>query len=209
MQKYTLRHPLFAQNSVCATHFTGQLPSTPFAEHRSLYTGHCTGPVDLDSGRGHRSHRIPVEQNRSKTPVDHITPLKMSNQLLSMGSQSKPLVLVANEYQQWKKRMIQFLNHKNREYMESITYGPVNPMIRVPGQAETETSPEIFDRFVPKPYQYFSEKEKDLYKIDEEALIYLTMAIPNDIYNRVDSRNSAKEVWDELARQFEGSEASI
>ncbi|KAI3718242.1 hypothetical protein L6452_19104 [Arctium lappa] len=59
----------------------------------------------------------------------------MSNQLLSMGSQSKPPVLMAGEYQQWKKRM--------------------------------------------------------------------------DIYNRVDSRNSAKEIWDELSRQFEGSEASI
>ncbi|KAI3715034.1 hypothetical protein L6452_21999 [Arctium lappa] len=131
----------------------------------------------------------------------------MSNQLLSMGSQSKPPVLLANEYQQWKKRMIQFLNHKSRDYMESITSGQVNPMIRVPGQTATETSPEIPDRFVPKPYQYFTEKEKELYKIDEEALIYLTMAIQNDIYNRVDSRSSAKEVWDELSRQFEGSEA--
>ncbi|KAI3685190.1 hypothetical protein L6452_34427 [Arctium lappa] len=63
--------------------------------------------------------------------------------------------------------------------------------------------------FVLRPYEYFTEREKELYKIDEEALILLTMAIPNDIYNRVDNRNSAKEIWDELARQFEGSEASI
>ncbi|KAI3715524.1 hypothetical protein L6452_22509 [Arctium lappa] len=126
-----------------------------------------------------------------------------------MGSQSKPPVLMADEYQQWKKRMIQFLNHKNIDYMESIINGPVNPMIRVPGQAETETSPEIPDRYVPKPYQFFTEKQKEQYKTDEEALIYLTMEIPNDIYNRVDSRNSAKEVCDELSRQFEGSEASI
>ncbi|KAI3759306.1 hypothetical protein L6452_07022 [Arctium lappa] len=35
------------------------------------------------------------------------------------------------------------------------------------------------------------------------------MAIPNDIYNRVDSQSTAKGIWDELARQFEGSEASI
>ncbi|KAI3678363.1 hypothetical protein L6452_37651 [Arctium lappa] len=133
----------------------------------------------------------------------------MSNQLLSMGSQSKPPVLMADEYQQWKKRMIQFLNHKNRDCMESIINGPVNPMIKVDGQAATDTSPEIPDKYVPKPYQYFTEKRKEQYKTDEEALIYLTMAIPNDIYNRVDSRNSAKEIWDELSRQFEGSEASI
>ncbi|KAI3718364.1 hypothetical protein L6452_19231 [Arctium lappa] len=133
----------------------------------------------------------------------------MSNQLLSTGSQSKPPVLLANKYQQWKKRMIQFLNHKSRDYMESITSGPVNPMIRVSGQAATDTSPEILDRFVPRLYEYFSEREKELYKIDEEDLIFLTMAIPNNIYNCVDRRTSAKEIWNELARQFEGSEASI
>ncbi|KAI3669326.1 hypothetical protein L6452_40558 [Arctium lappa] len=76
--------------------------------------------------------------------------------------------------------------------MESIINGLVNPMIKVQDQAETETSPEIPDRFVPKPYQYFTEKQKEQYKTDEKALIYLTMAILNDIYNR-----------------FEGSEASI
>ncbi|KAI3672514.1 hypothetical protein L6452_38603 [Arctium lappa] len=70
----------------------------------------------------------------------------MSNQHLSMGSQSKPPVLLANEYQQWKKKLIQFLNHKSRDYMDSITSGP---------------------------------------------------------------SNSSKEVWDELARQFVGSKASI
>ncbi|KAI3770875.1 hypothetical protein L6452_02023 [Arctium lappa] len=122
---------------------------------------------------------------------------------------SKPLVLMANEYQQWKTRMIQFLNHKNRDYMAAIINGPGNPMITVKGQAATETSLEIHDREVPKPYQFFTEKQKAQYNREEEALIYLTMAIPNDIYNRVDRQSSTKAIWDELARQFEGREASI
>ncbi|KAI3758231.1 hypothetical protein L6452_05784 [Arctium lappa] len=126
-----------------------------------------------------------------------------------MGSQVKPPVLMANEYQQWKTRMIQFLNHKNREFMKAIIDGPQTPMITVKGQAATETSLEIPDREVPKPYQFFTKKQKEQYKIEEEALIYLTMAIPNDIYNRVDSQSTAKAIWDKLARQFEGSEASI
>ncbi|KAI3672509.1 hypothetical protein L6452_38598 [Arctium lappa] len=109
-----------------------------------------------------------------------------------MGSQSKPPVLSIEEYSQWKRRMIQFLNHKNRDYMNSIIDGPVQPVVTIPGQAATDTSTEIPVRYVPRPYQYYSEREKELHKIDEEALIYLTMAIPNDIYNRVDSRESAK-----------------
>ncbi|KAI3715739.1 hypothetical protein L6452_22726 [Arctium lappa] len=126
-----------------------------------------------------------------------------------MGSQSKPPVLMANEYQQWKTRMIQFLNHKNREFMTVIIEGPKTPMITVKGQPATDSSPEIPDREIPKPVQFFTEKQKEQLKLEEEALIYLTMAIPNDIYNRVDSQSTAKGIWDELARQFEGSEASI
>ncbi|KAI3745751.1 hypothetical protein L6452_08158 [Arctium lappa] len=126
-----------------------------------------------------------------------------------MGSQIKPPILVANEYQQWKTRMIQFLNHKNREFMTIIIEGPKTPMITVKGQPATDSSPEIPDRDIPKPVQFYTEKQKDQLKLEEEALIYLTMAIPNDIYNCVDSQSTAKGIWDELARQFEGSEASI
>ncbi|KAI3681517.1 hypothetical protein L6452_36316 [Arctium lappa] len=105
--------------------------------------------------------------------------------------------------------MTQFLNLKNRDYMESIIHGPIEPQTFVLGQAATATSPEIPNRYVSKPYQFFSEAEKARYKIDEKALIYLTMAIPNDIYNRVDSRESAKALWDELEKQFQGSKKSI
>ncbi|KAI3702109.1 hypothetical protein L6452_27799 [Arctium lappa] len=133
----------------------------------------------------------------------------MSKDLLFMGSESKPPVLFAGEYAQWKKQMTQFLNHKNKDYMKSIIDGPVVAVVTVPSQAATETSPEIPVRYVPKPYQCYNEREKELAKIDEEALIYLTMAIPNDIYNRIDSRDSAKAMWDELERQFQGTERSI
>ncbi|KAI3729877.1 hypothetical protein L6452_18549 [Arctium lappa] len=128
---------------------------------------------------------------------------------LSKISKSKPLVHSIGEYAQRKRRMTQFLNHKNPEYMKSITKGPVNTEVTVQGQATTDTSPEIPVRFIPKLYQYFSKREKEIAKIDEEALIYLTMAIPNDIYNRVYSRDSEKETWDELERQFQGTERSI
>ncbi|KAJ9545160.1 hypothetical protein OSB04_024867 [Centaurea solstitialis] len=35
------------------------------------------------------------------------------------------------------------------------------------------------------------------------------MAIPNDLFNRVDSRKTAKELWDELEKQFQGTGRSI
>ncbi|KAI3718270.1 hypothetical protein L6452_19134 [Arctium lappa] len=133
----------------------------------------------------------------------------MANKFLSMGSHLKPPVLFVGDYSQWKKRMIQFLNLKNRDYMTSIIDGPGNPQSFVPGQAATATSPVIPDRYVSKPYQFFTDAEKARYKLDDEVLIYLTMAIPNGFYNRVDSRESAKDLWDELEKQFQGSKKSI
>ncbi|KAI3685663.1 hypothetical protein L6452_34918 [Arctium lappa] len=93
--------------------------------------------------------------------------------------------------------------------MKAIINGPDIPMITVKGQPATDSSPEILGREVPKPYEFFNEKQKEHYKIEEETLIYLTMAIPNDIYNRVDSQSTAKAISDELAKEFEGSEAFI
>ncbi|KAI3758544.1 hypothetical protein L6452_06111 [Arctium lappa] len=148
--------------------------------------------------------RIPVANCVLRIAFSKVVLLANSEleELLSMGSQSKPPVPSIVEYSQWKRKMIQFLNHKNKDYMKSIIDGPFQPVVAVPGQAATKTSPEIPVRYVPRPYQYYSEREKELHKIDEEAVIYLTMAIPNDIYNRVDSRESAKAMWDELERQF-------
>ncbi|KAJ9566733.1 hypothetical protein OSB04_002699 [Centaurea solstitialis] len=105
--------------------------------------------------------------------------MKMSKDLLSMGSKSKPPVLQIGEYPQWRVRMIQFLNNIDKTLMVSTQEGPIKPYIDIPA------------------------------KLDDKALTFLTMAIPNDLFNRVDSRNTAKELWDELEKQFQGTKRSI
>ncbi|KAJ9536171.1 hypothetical protein OSB04_un000651 [Centaurea solstitialis] len=133
----------------------------------------------------------------------------MSRDLLSMGSKSKPPVLQIGEYPQWRVRMIQFLNNIDKTLMVSIQEGPIKPYIDIPGTPETATTPAIEPRRVFKLFRHYNELEKIRAELDDKALTFLTMAIPNDLFNRVDSRNTAKELWDELEKQFQGTERSI
>ncbi|KAJ9536352.1 hypothetical protein OSB04_un000470 [Centaurea solstitialis] len=134
---------------------------------------------------------------------------KMSIDLLSMGSKLKPPVLQIGEYPQWHVRMIQFLNNIDKTLMVSIQEGLIKPYIDIPGTPETATTPAIEPRRVFILFQHYNELEKIRAELDDKALTFLTMAIPNDLFNRVDSRNTAKELWDELEKQFQGTERSI
>ncbi|KAJ9561608.1 hypothetical protein OSB04_006768 [Centaurea solstitialis] len=87
--------------------------------------------------------------------------------------------------------------------------GPINPFIDIPGTPETATTPAFEPRRVYKLFRHYNELEKIRAEIDDKALTFLTMAIPNDLFNRVDSRKTAKELWDELEKQFQGMERSI
>ncbi|KAJ9544650.1 hypothetical protein OSB04_024357 [Centaurea solstitialis] len=135
--------------------------------------------------------------------------VKMYRDLLSMASKSKPPVLQIGEYPQWRVRMIQFLNSIDKTLMVSIQEGPIKPYIDIPGTPETATTPAIEPRRVFKLFRHYNELEKIRAELDDKALTFLTMAIPNDLFNRVDSRNTAKELWDELEKQFQGTERSI
>ncbi|KAJ9546787.1 hypothetical protein OSB04_019330 [Centaurea solstitialis] len=129
----------------------------------------------------------------------------MSRDLLSMGSKSKP---------QWRISSMaseddSVLNNIDKTLMVSIQEGPIKPYIDIPGTPETATTPAIEPRRVFKLFRHYNELEKIRVELDDKALTLLTMVIPNDLFNRVDSRNTAKELWDELEKQFQGTERSI
>ena len=60
---------------------------------------------------------------------------------------------------------------------------------------------KLYDKYTPTPKKHAV--------IDERALALLTMAIPNDMYARVDNLTSAKEVWDETELQLQGGESAL
>ncbi|KAJ9565378.1 hypothetical protein OSB04_001344 [Centaurea solstitialis] len=66
---------------------------------------------------------------------------EMSREVISMGSESRPPVLVMGEYAQWKLRMIHFLDQLDRNLIKSIRAGPVRPTVTIAEVPETATCP--------------------------------------------------------------------
>ncbi|KAJ9552446.1 hypothetical protein OSB04_016491 [Centaurea solstitialis] len=94
----------------------------------------------------------------------------MSKEIISIGSETRPPVLVVGEYQQWKRRMINFLDLLDDKLMVSITEGPIRPTVTVAEVARTEVTPHLPAYEVEKPYDMFYHEQRARAAIDKRAL---------------------------------------
>ncbi|KAJ9561272.1 hypothetical protein OSB04_006432 [Centaurea solstitialis] len=133
----------------------------------------------------------------------------MSKEIIGIGSESRPPVLVMGEYQQWKRRMIHFLDLLDENLMKSIREGPIRPTVTVTAVPRTDTCPELPDYVVEKPVEMFNPEQRARHLIDKRALTLLIMALPNDMYARVDSLTNARDVWLEIEQQMQGGDTAL
>ncbi|KAJ9541957.1 hypothetical protein OSB04_028463 [Centaurea solstitialis] len=133
----------------------------------------------------------------------------MSKEIISIGSETRPPVLVVGEYQQWKRRMINFLDLLDAKLMVSITEGPIRPTVTVAEVARTEVTPYLPTYEVEKPYDMFFHEQRARAAIDKRALMLLTMALPNDMFARVDSCKDARSMWLGIEQQMQGGDKAL
>ncbi|KAJ9543743.1 hypothetical protein OSB04_023450 [Centaurea solstitialis] len=133
----------------------------------------------------------------------------MSKEIISIGSETRPPVLVVGEYQQWKRRMINFLDLLDDKLMVSITEGPIRPTVAVAEVARTEVTPYLPAYEVEKPYDMFSHEQRPRAAIDKRALTLLTMGLPNDMFARVDSCKDARSMWQSIEQQMQGGDKAL
>ncbi|KAI3718079.1 hypothetical protein L6452_18926 [Arctium lappa] len=123
--------------------------------------------------------------------------------MYTAGSLTKPPTLLRDEYPQWKIRMVNFLEGMDRDLFRSVNIGPHIPMVlvpRVPATADTAEIPAYYE----KKTTNFTDEENNMMDNDSKAVRLLIMAIPNDIFQELDSCKTAKEIWDQLLNQLEG-----
>ncbi|KAJ9544848.1 hypothetical protein OSB04_024555 [Centaurea solstitialis] len=116
----------------------------------------------------------------------------MSKEILGIGSETRPPVLVMGEYQQWKRRMIHFLDLLDENLMKSI-----------------HACPELPAYSVEKPIDMYNPEQRARHLVDKRALTLLIMALPNDMYARVDSLTNARDVWLEIEQQMQGGDTAL
>ncbi|KAJ9545008.1 hypothetical protein OSB04_024715 [Centaurea solstitialis] len=133
----------------------------------------------------------------------------MSKEILGIGSETRPPVLVMGEYQQWRGRMIHFLDLLDENLMKSIREGPIRPTVTVAAVPKTDTCPELPAYVVEKPVEMFNPEQRARHLIDKRALTLLIMALPNDMYARVDSLTNARDVWLEIEQQMQGGDSAV
>ncbi|KAJ9557083.1 hypothetical protein OSB04_011697 [Centaurea solstitialis] len=133
----------------------------------------------------------------------------MSKEIISIGSETRPPVLVVGEYQQWKRRMINFLDLLDDKLMVSIIEGPIRPTVTVAEVARTDVTPHLPAYEVEKPYDMFSHEQRPRAAIDKRALTLLTMALPNDMFARVDSCKDARAMWLGIEQQMQGGDKAL
>nr|GEZ26955.1 hypothetical protein [Tanacetum cinerariifolium] len=131
--------------------------------------------------------------------------VKMSRDVLTIGSTMRISLLYRGEYSQWVERFMNYLEEQTdgEAAINSIKNGdqplPRVTQVSIVGTTSTEQSPL-------KDKSMWSNQEKRIQKIDRLARSLLIQGLLNDIYSLIDSNKTAKDLRDALARHMLGSE---
>ncbi|KAJ9538485.1 hypothetical protein OSB04_031218 [Centaurea solstitialis] len=71
------------------------------------------------------------------------------------------------------------------------------------------SNPTVKTYVVEKPVDMYSREQMERHLIDKRALTLLIMALPNDMYARVDSLTNARDVWLEIEQQMQGGDTAL
>ena len=111
----------------------------------------------------------------------------------------KILVLNKSEYLTWKVQMLMYLEASDPDYVDRVNDGPYLPKKIVP---QTPTEPE---HFVIKEKSEWSPEDKAEILKDAKVKNILHNSLDNVISNRVIACKTAKEIWDTLEVQCQGT----
>ena len=75
----------------------------------------------------------------------------MSREIIGIGSETKPPILVTGEYQQWIQRIVHFFDLIDKNMMKSIREGPLKVYVTIAAVAETNDSPAMPSYQIEKP----------------------------------------------------------
>jgi len=83
--------------------------------------------------------------------------------------------------------------------------GPYVPSILVHSVPATAIATEIPKRTIVKEVHQWTEEDKRVVNIDTKARSLISMSLPDDVFHSVCHLRSAKDIWNTLCIQYEGT----
>ncbi|KAK8545874.1 hypothetical protein V6N13_067132 [Hibiscus sabdariffa] len=106
---------------------------------------------------------------------------------------TKPPFFNGDNYPYWKNSMMLFIKSNDYQVWDVVEDGPFIPMKRE------------CNRLIPKVKMEMTDDDRRRMQVNDKALHMLFCALGPDMYSKMSSYTSAKEVWDTLETTYEGT----
>ncbi|KAJ9546418.1 hypothetical protein OSB04_018961 [Centaurea solstitialis] len=131
--------------------------------------------------------------------------LQAKDNYFDTGSAGKPPRFNIDNFSLWKTRMELFLSGSDPQipyFLENGPHVPTQPVHAVPPAGD---QPGIPARELVKPVTDWNDEDRRLVNINTKARSLIAMSLPDDVFHSVCHLRSAKEIWDTLCVQYEGT----
>nr|GEU39540.1 hypothetical protein [Tanacetum cinerariifolium] len=119
-------------------------------------------------------------------------------------------MLNKDNYVSWSSHLLRYAKSKPNEKIiyNSIMHGPyVRRMIPKPGDPDREVP--VAETFHEQTYEELTEKEAKQIEVDDQAIQTILMGLPEDIYDAVDSCETAQEIWLRVQQMMKGYDIGV
>ncbi|KAJ9544564.1 hypothetical protein OSB04_024271 [Centaurea solstitialis] len=131
--------------------------------------------------------------------------LQAKDNYFDTGSAGKPPRFKKDNFSLWKTRMELFLSGSDPQIPYFLENGPHVPTQTVHPIPAAAGQPAVPERQLVKPVTDWNDEDRRLVNIDTKARSLIDMSLPDDVFHSVCHLRSAKEIWDTLCVQYEGT----
>ncbi|KAJ9551954.1 LOW QUALITY PROTEIN: hypothetical protein OSB04_015999 [Centaurea solstitialis] len=131
--------------------------------------------------------------------------LQAKDNYFDTGSAGKPPRFNKDNFSLWKTRMELFLSGSDPQIPYFLENGPHIPTQTVHPIPAAAGQPAVPERQLVKPVTDWNDEDRRLVNIDTKARSLIAMSLPDDVFHSVCHLRSAKEIWDTLCVQYEGT----
>ncbi|KAJ9542401.1 hypothetical protein OSB04_028907 [Centaurea solstitialis] len=131
--------------------------------------------------------------------------LQAKDNYFDTGSAGKPPRFNKDNFSLWKTRMELFLSGSDPQIPYFLENGPHVPTQTIHPIPAAGGQPAVPERQLVKPVTDWNDEDRRLVNIDTKARSLIAMSLPDDVFHSVCHLRSAKEIWDTLCVQYEGT----